>query len=102
MQKIITNGASSMSKNQNDTSVVTTIVKRSAAVVKRRKNNLKLFVWTDFCPDYTGGLAVAIAKDIEEAQQLIVKHRGFEVYSWGNLHVYPLTKKMAECVSGGG
>jgi hypothetical protein len=73
-----------------------------AAVVKSRKNNLKLFVWTDFCPDHFGGLAVAIAEGVEEAQQLIVKHRGgFEVYAWGNLRVYPLTEKMAECVNGG-
>ena len=28
---------------------------------------LKLFIWDGFCPDYTGGLAFAIAKDEEEA-----------------------------------
>ncbi len=67
-----------------------------------REDRLKLFIWTDFSPDYTGGLAVAIAKDVEEAQKLIVEHRGFEVYNWGDLHVYPLKRKMAECVSGGG
>ena len=35
------------------------------------KAKLKLFVWTRFCPDYTSGLAFAIAKDELEARRLI-------------------------------
>lgn len=65
------------------------------------KRKLKLFVWTDFCPDYTGGLAVAIAEDETDARKLIKKDRGYEVYQWGDLKIYPLTKRMTESVSGG-
>jgi hypothetical protein len=65
------------------------------------KKELKLFVWTDFSPDYTSGLAFAIAKDEIEAKKLVEEHRGFEVYEWGELSIYPI-KKIARCVSGGG
>lgn len=61
---------------------------------------LRLFVWTGFNPDYTDGLAVAIAKDETDARKLIEK-RGF-VYQWGELKIYPLTRRMAVSVNGGG
>ena len=67
-----------------------------------RRNHLKLFVWTDFCPDYTSGLAFAIAKDEKEARKMITEARGFTIYSWGELHTFPLHKKIAFAVSGGG
>lgn len=63
---------------------------------------MKLFIWTDFSPDYTSGLAFAIAKDEAEARKLIEKERGYKVYDWGTLEIRPLTKKVARCVSGGG
>lgn len=66
------------------------------------KKKLKLFVWTGFCPDYTSGLAVAIAKDETEAKKLIEEERGYDVYSWGSLIIYPLSRKMAVSVTGGG
>lgn len=62
---------------------------------------LRLFVWTDFSPDYTSGLAFAIAKDETDARKQITKQRGYEVYTWGDLKIYPLTKRIARCVSGG-
>ena len=62
---------------------------------------LKLFVWTNFAPDYTGGLAFAIAENETEARQLVVAERGYIVYSWGDLTIYPISKKIARCVSGG-
>ena len=65
-------------------------------------NTLRLFVWTDFSPDYTSGLAFAIAKNEAEARKLIEKKRGYEVYTWGDLKIYPLTKRIARSVSGGG
>lgn len=65
------------------------------------KKKLRLYVWTDFCPDYTGGLAVAIASDETTARTLIQEQYGCTVREWGTLTVYPLTKPMAECVSGG-
>lgn len=66
------------------------------------KTRLKLFVWTGFSPDYTSGLAVAIAKDETEARKLIIAERGFNVSDWGELKVHPLTRKIAYSVSGGG
>lgn len=62
---------------------------------------MKLYVWTDFCPDYTSGLAFAIADSVEEAQKMIVDQRGFDVYEWGTLTVHDLNVKIAACVSGG-
>lgn len=63
---------------------------------------LKLFVWTDFCPDYSGGLAVAIAASEAEARELIVAERGFSVTDWGTLEVRRLDQRVARCVAGGG
>lgn len=68
----------------------------------KRKSHLRLFVWTDFARDYTGGLAVAIARDEADARKQIVNDMGYEVYDWGELKTYPLTRRMAKGVSGGG
>lgn len=46
---------------------------------------LRLFVWTGFCPDYTSGLAFAIAKDETDARKQIEKERGYTIYTWGDL-----------------
>jgi hypothetical protein len=66
------------------------------------RRGLKLFIWMGFCPDYTSGLAFAIAKDEAEARKLVEKEHGYEVYEWGDLEVRGLDKKVARCVSGGG
>ena len=63
---------------------------------------LRLFVWADFNPDYTSGLAFAIAKDETDARKQIEKERGCTVSTWGDLTIYPLTKRIARSVSGGG
>ncbi len=67
-----------------------------------KKTKLRLFVWTDFCPDYTSGLAFAIAKDETEARALISEEHGYVAYTWGDLKIYPLSRRVAKCVSGGG
>ena len=66
------------------------------------KSKLKLFVWHDYCTDYTAGLAVAIAKDVAEAKELIINDMGFDADDWGDLTIYPVNKKMATSVCGGG
>ena len=63
---------------------------------------LRLYVWEGFSPDYTGGMAFAIAANETDARKLIEKRRGYEVSDWGTLQVFPLTKRIARCVSGGG
>lgn len=69
------------------------------------KRKLKLFVWEGFSPDYTDGLAVAIAPDEATARRLVVKaYCGgrYDPRHWGTLVVYPLNKRRAFAVSGGG
>ena len=62
---------------------------------------LKLYVWEGFEPDYTEGLAVAIAKTEEEAKTLILEQAGGEVYEWGRLSVRDI-RPFGRCVCGGG
>ena len=66
------------------------------------RDDLKLFVFEGFAPDYTDGLAFAIAHSEEEARELIVKEYGYEPYGWGELKVYPLDAPIAKAVAGGG
>ena len=65
------------------------------------ETELKLFVWTRFSPDYTGGLAFAIAESEYEAREMIIKTRGYNPSDWGSLKIRGLTK-FAASVSGGG
>lgn len=67
----------------------------------KKKQQLKLFVWTNFAPDYTGGFAFAIAENKSEASKLIEEKHGYPPYLWGELKVYSLNKKIAFSVSGG-
>ena len=66
------------------------------------KKKLRLYVWEGFCPDYTGGLAFAIAENEKEAREMIIKYRGYDTANWGKLTVYSLNKKLAIAVAGGG
>lgn len=64
---------------------------------------LKLFVWTEFEPDYTDGLAFAIAETEEEAKELVIKEKyGSVPRKWGNLEILSLNEKTARSVEGGG
>ena len=62
---------------------------------------LKLFVWSDFCPDYSGGLAVVIAHDETEARKRIVSKIGFTPSDWGTLEILRLDRRMVAAVTGG-
>lgn len=63
---------------------------------------MKLFVWTGFCPDYTDGIAFAIAETIEQAQQMVIVAKGYEPFDWGALSVHPVDSPIAFAISGGG
>jgi hypothetical protein len=63
---------------------------------------LKLFIWSEYSPDYRGGLAFAIAENETEAKKLVIKKQGFEPYDWGDLEVRRLDYRVARCVAGGG
>lgn len=66
------------------------------------KQQLSLFVWTGFCPDYADGLAFAIAKDETDARKQIEKDCGWAPYEWGTLTIRSLSRRYSACVSGGG
>ena len=66
------------------------------------KPELHLFVWDEFCSDYTDGLAVAIAETVEQAQKLIEKKRDCRVFDWGPVQQFPANEPIAFCVNGGG
>lgn len=68
------------------------------------KKKLYLFVWENFCRDYTPGLAFAIAHDEAEARKLVEEKVGSKVYvwDWGQLTVRRLDWKYANYVTGGG
>ncbi len=67
-----------------------------------KKTNMKLFIWNDYCPDYYGGLAFAIAETEDAARKLIEKERGIPVNQWGNLEVKSLNEPIARQLEGDG
>lgn len=69
--------------------------------MKTKTGKLKLYVWTGFSPDYSDGLAFAIAASEEDAKKLIEDQDG-EVYTWGDLHVHDLNEPVAYSEAGGG
>lgn len=62
---------------------------------------LQLYVWTDFCTDWTEGLAVAVATSEEEAKRMVETKMGYKITSWGKLMVHKLNEKIAYGVTGG-
>ena len=62
----------------------------------------KLYVWEGFCPDYTDGLAFAIAKDEVEAREIIIKEMDYEPSTWGILSIHSVKESFGKAVSGGG
>ena len=65
------------------------------------KTKLQLFIFQNFSPDHSGGLAFAIAKDEADARKLIEEDRGYEAYDWGTATSHPITRRIARSVSGG-
>lgn len=63
---------------------------------------LKLYVWTGFSPDYTDGLAFAIASSEADAKKMVTNKFGLWPTEAGTLQVFPLTRRIAFAVSGGG
>lgn len=74
---------------------------RLAICGENMEEKLKLYVWSDFQRDYTGGMAIAIAESEEEAMGLVTKKVGGTVWGWGNLEVLDISK-CARYVNGGG
>ena len=55
---------------------------------------LKLYVWTGFCPDYTDGMAFAIAETVEQARSYVTGYMETEPMpgDWGDLEIRQLSK----------
>ena len=66
------------------------------------KPTWKLYVWTNFSRDWTGGLAVAVARSEKEARELVAEDYSCEPSSWGVLKVYPTNRKFGVALGGGG
>lgn len=64
---------------------------------------LKLYVWPNFVPDYSVGLAFAIAESEKEAKEMIEEKSGYHYKNdeWGNVEVKTMTRKIARYVAGG-
>ena len=65
-------------------------------------NELSLYVWKKFSPDYTTGLAFAIAKNESQARELVIAALECEPYKWGPCEVHQIDKPIAAAVYGGG
>lgn len=69
---------------------------------KKKRRRLKLFVFEGFSPDYTDGLAFALARNEEHAKELIEKAYGCRVGTWGTLVTFSAKKPVARAILGGG
>lgn len=71
------------------------------------RKKLKLYVWKNFQPDYTPGLAFAIAENLVEAVALVrAKFEGelgfpIELKDFGPFEEFELTEKIAFARHGG-
>ena len=71
-------------------------------IIDRLPDKLQLYVWEGFAPDYSDGLAFAIAKDEIEAREIIVKDIDWNPSNWGDLSIHLLDKSFGKAVGGGG
>ena len=70
-------------------------------------SKLKLFIWPEFLPDYSSGLAFAIAETEEEAREMVIDDIGLDYLRnegnkerFGILVVKSISEKCAYSVSG--
>lgn len=64
---------------------------------------MRLFVWTEYAPDYSNGLAFAIAEDSEQARDMIAEINGYRSDSLAESpQVFELTEPIAFAQPGGG
>jgi hypothetical protein len=64
---------------------------------------LYLYVWDEFHPDYTEGLAFAIAPDLEAARALVLSKTSLapEHIEWGPVTIHYLTEPCCYARIGG-
>lgn len=64
-------------------------------------NEKQVFIWREFMPDYSDGLAFAIAETESEARKLIIEELGYNPSDWGPIIVKTLDEKVAFACCGG-
>lgn len=68
--------------------------------------NWKYFIFRGFCSNYSGGIAWAKARDIDEAKAKIIeqyrKKHDKDPWEWGKVSTYPLDDSMAGFIEGDG
>ena len=62
---------------------------------------MRLFVWSEFDPDYHDGLAFAIAETVEQAKELVVEQYGSDPDDWGSVQEFDCSSAVAFSVVGG-
>ena len=67
------------------------------------ENKMQLYVWDQFAPDYSDGLAFAIAESLSDAQVLVAGDDPFQipVSDWGPVTIHDLDKPFFKSVTGG-
>jgi hypothetical protein len=68
---------------------------------------MNVYIWRHFAPDYSYGLAVAVAPNETRARELVVADRGYSPEEWGTVEIYTpefiaSVGGVAATVSGGG
>jgi hypothetical protein len=69
--------------------------------MKPKEPKLKLYVWHGFEPDWSGGLAFAIAYNLTEAKAAVQKRRKWPITNWGKLRKHKIEAGRAEAIGGG-
>ena len=64
-------------------------------------DELRLYVWPECAPDYTHGLAFAIATSEDEAVEMITQRMGWDPEEWGPLEMHPVDSPIGFGESGG-
>ena len=62
---------------------------------------MNLYVWDEFAPDWSDGLAFAIAPSLERARELVEIECGYSPSDWGPYTEYPVDEETAEACTGG-
>jgi len=92
-----------LSKNMNRiNSIIIDLNNKDLKQGLKKDDEIKLFVWTQFEPDFNSGLAFAVAKTEEEAKNIIIKNRGdFLIQEFGDVKILEIKSGIGFSVTGG-
>ena len=63
-----------------------------------------IFIWLEFAPDYSNGLAFAIASNEQQAREYVIEKLGYNPDDWGPCESYCLAEvsEIAGAIAGSG